>query len=277
MKITDPPRSAERRKDDVLSRLKRETDIWVATADDAGLPCLVPLWFVWHREAVWLSTRITSPTGRNLRDGGRARLALGDTLDVVLLDGEVTVFAPADVPETAAGALRGGGRGGRSGVGGRGGTTPPPGHTPRGRGGGGAGGAAGGGSRARPPRPPGAPGRSCLWRARSQECGDTAPQHGSTPLRSTAAPLDGGAAAVGGARHTQLLWSVPVKGVDQSFECRPPIRDSLNCGRKQRSRTRSGHPLGPVASQRGRARRVSADQLSGFARTALRWLNVSME
>ncbi|MFJ9709046.1 pyridoxamine 5'-phosphate oxidase family protein [Streptomyces sp. NPDC101234] len=106
MKITEPPRSAERRKDDVLSRLERETDIWVATADDAGLPCLVPLWFVWYGEAVWLSTRITSPTGRNLRDGGRARLALGDTLDVVLLDGEVTVFTPADVPQAAAGALR---------------------------------------------------------------------------------------------------------------------------------------------------------------------------
>ncbi|WP_181807771.1 pyridoxamine 5'-phosphate oxidase family protein [Streptomyces shenzhenensis] len=106
MKITDPARSPGRRKHDVLSRLERETDVWVATADGAGLPCLVPLWFVWHAEAVWLSTRITSVTGRNLRDGGRARLAFGDTVDVVLLDGEVTVFSPADVPEPAAGALR---------------------------------------------------------------------------------------------------------------------------------------------------------------------------
>ncbi|MEU9454021.1 pyridoxamine 5'-phosphate oxidase family protein [Streptomyces sp. NPDC048277] len=106
MKITKPPRSAGQRKHDVLSRLERETDVWVATADDAGLPCLVPLWFVWHGEAVWLSTRITSPTGRNLRDGGRTRLALGDTRDVVLLDGEVTAFAPGEVPEAAAGALR---------------------------------------------------------------------------------------------------------------------------------------------------------------------------
>ncbi|WP_089102725.1 pyridoxamine 5'-phosphate oxidase family protein [Streptomyces hyaluromycini] len=106
MKITNPVRSAEQRRHDVLARLERETDIWVATADDAGLPCLVPLWFVWHADAVWLSTRITNPTGRNLRDGGRARLALGDTRDVVLLDGEVTVFSPADVPGPAVEALR---------------------------------------------------------------------------------------------------------------------------------------------------------------------------
>ncbi|MEV7980216.1 pyridoxamine 5'-phosphate oxidase [Streptomyces sp. NPDC086519] len=90
----------------MLSRPERETDIWVATADGAGLPCLVPLRFVWHADAGWLSTRITSPTGRNPRDGGRARPALGDTGDVVLLDGEVTVFSPADVPEPAAEALR---------------------------------------------------------------------------------------------------------------------------------------------------------------------------
>lgn len=86
MKITDPPRTPEQRKADLLARLEREIDIWVATADAEGVPCLVPLWFVWHDEAVWLCTRLTNPTGRNLRDGGRARLALGDTRDVVLVD-----------------------------------------------------------------------------------------------------------------------------------------------------------------------------------------------
>ncbi|MFD4606111.1 pyridoxamine 5'-phosphate oxidase family protein [Streptomyces sp. NPDC058464] len=106
MKITNPARSPGQRKHDVLARLERETDVWVATTGGTGPPCLVPLWFVWHADAVWLSTRITNPTGRNLRDGGRARLAFGDTQDVVLLDGEVTVFAPPDVPEAAAGALR---------------------------------------------------------------------------------------------------------------------------------------------------------------------------
>ncbi|MFJ7333232.1 pyridoxamine 5'-phosphate oxidase family protein [Streptomyces sp. NPDC101110] len=81
-------------------------DIWVATADAEGVPCLVPLWFVWHDEAVWLCTRLTNPAGRNLRDGGRARPALGDTRDVVLVDGEVRTHPTPDVPSAAAGAFR---------------------------------------------------------------------------------------------------------------------------------------------------------------------------
>lgn len=105
MKITEPPRSPERRKEDLLDRLEREIDIWVATADREGLPCLVALWFVWDGEHLWLSTRLTNPTGRNLRDGGRARLALGDTRDVVLVDGEVETYTSDEVPETAARAF----------------------------------------------------------------------------------------------------------------------------------------------------------------------------
>ncbi|MFC9504536.1 pyridoxamine 5'-phosphate oxidase family protein [Streptomyces sp. NPDC057002] len=105
MKITEPPRTPEQRKADLLARLEREMDIWVATADAEGVPCLVPLWFVRHDEAVWLCTRLTNPTGRNLRDGRRARLALGDTRDVVLVDGEVETFTCAGVPPAAAEAF----------------------------------------------------------------------------------------------------------------------------------------------------------------------------
>lgn len=105
MKITEPPRSVEQRKQDVLARLAGELDIWVATADEGGLPCLVALWFAWDGESVWMSTRITNPTGRNLRDGGRTRLAFGDTRDVVLVDGNVETFAGQDVPAAAADAF----------------------------------------------------------------------------------------------------------------------------------------------------------------------------
>ncbi|GGY33922.1 pyridoxamine 5'-phosphate oxidase family protein [Streptomyces djakartensis] len=106
MKITEPPRPPEQRKADLLDRLEREIDIWAATADGAGVPCLVPLWFVWHEEAVWLCTRPNNPTGRNLRNGRRTRLAFGDTRDVVLIDGEVETFAAPEVPRAAAEAFR---------------------------------------------------------------------------------------------------------------------------------------------------------------------------
>jgi predicted pyridoxine 5'-phosphate oxidase superfamily flavin-nucleotide-binding protein len=106
MRITVPPRGPEERRRDVLARLERESDIWVASADTEGLPCLVPLWFVWDGRAVWLSTRPTNPTGRNLRDGRRTRLAFADTRDVVLIDGAATSFTAQDVPAATADAFR---------------------------------------------------------------------------------------------------------------------------------------------------------------------------
>ncbi|MFE2416559.1 pyridoxamine 5'-phosphate oxidase family protein [Streptomyces hokutonensis] len=105
MKITVPPRGYEERRRDVLARLERELDIWVASADAGGLPFLVPLWFVWDGEAVWLCTRPTNPTGHNLSAGRRTRLAFADTRDVVLIDGEATAFTAKDVPAAAAEAF----------------------------------------------------------------------------------------------------------------------------------------------------------------------------
>jgi hypothetical protein len=105
MEIDKAPRSREERKQDVLARLEREADIWVASADADGLPCMVPLWFVWHAGAAWLATRLTNPTGRNLRGGRRARLAFADTRDVVLLDGDVETHTLQEVPTAAAEAF----------------------------------------------------------------------------------------------------------------------------------------------------------------------------
>ncbi|MFJ1549789.1 pyridoxamine 5'-phosphate oxidase family protein [Streptomyces sp. NPDC088246] len=105
MKIAEVPRSAEQRRRGVLARLEHETDIWVASSGTDGTPCLVPLWFLWDGEAIWVSTRVTNPTGRNLRDNGRARLALGDTEDVVLIDGRADAFTAQDVPGATADAF----------------------------------------------------------------------------------------------------------------------------------------------------------------------------
>ena len=105
MTVTEPARTAGQRKRDVLDRLGREEDVWVATADGDGTPCLVPLWFLWDGTAVWLATRLTNPTARNLLAVGRARLAFPSTRDVVLVDGDVEVFTAQDVPERAAGAF----------------------------------------------------------------------------------------------------------------------------------------------------------------------------
>ncbi|MCX5230122.1 pyridoxamine 5'-phosphate oxidase family protein [Streptomyces sp. NBC_00233] len=94
-------RDPEQRKKDVLARLAEEVDIWVASASADARPYLVPLAFHWDGTDVWLCTRLTNPTGRNLAAGGRTRLALGHTRDVVLIDGDVTTLDVDEVPTEA--------------------------------------------------------------------------------------------------------------------------------------------------------------------------------
>jgi nitroimidazol reductase NimA-like FMN-containing flavoprotein (pyridoxamine 5'-phosphate oxidase superfamily) len=85
-----PPRSAQERKQDVVARLERDTDAWVASADQDGFPYLVPLSFLWDGTDLVFATPATSPTGRNLRASGRVRIGIGPTRDVVLVEGRVT-------------------------------------------------------------------------------------------------------------------------------------------------------------------------------------------
>jgi hypothetical protein len=57
-----------------------------------GVPYLVPLSFDWDGEALLLSTSIGTVTGRNLADARMARLGLGGTRDVCMIDGTVAVL-----------------------------------------------------------------------------------------------------------------------------------------------------------------------------------------
>ncbi|MGH3310951.1 MAG: pyridoxamine 5'-phosphate oxidase family protein [Streptomyces sp.] len=92
------PRSPEQRKREALDRLARDNDVWVGTADGTGEPCLVPLAFSWDGEVVWLCTRDTNPTGRNLRATGRVRLCFGHTRDVVLVHGTARMLTRDELP-----------------------------------------------------------------------------------------------------------------------------------------------------------------------------------
>ncbi|MFJ7150696.1 pyridoxamine 5'-phosphate oxidase family protein [Streptomyces sp. NPDC100445] len=97
-------RTAERRRD-TLERLVTERDVWVSTAHPDHGPHQVPLWFLWDGRAVWICTSATSATARNVREEPRVRLALPDTFNVVLLQGEAESFLDQDVPEAAAEAF----------------------------------------------------------------------------------------------------------------------------------------------------------------------------
>ena len=94
--MIDSPRARDARRQDTLSRLDRDVDVWVATADaSAGVPYLTPLSFFWDGSTLLLSTPAASPTGRNLRASGRVRLGLGLTRDVTIIEGTVQETIPA--------------------------------------------------------------------------------------------------------------------------------------------------------------------------------------
>jgi hypothetical protein len=80
-------RDRETRKADALAMLATPAiDVWVATASDAGAPHLVPVSLAWVDERAVIAIETSSVTARNLITSGRARLAVGPTRDVVMID-----------------------------------------------------------------------------------------------------------------------------------------------------------------------------------------------
>jgi hypothetical protein len=77
-------------------------DVWVATASTAGTPYLVPLSLAWVDDHVVIAVEQTSLTARNIVASGEARLAVGRTRDVVMID--ATLEKTVEVQDEALGA-----------------------------------------------------------------------------------------------------------------------------------------------------------------------------
>jgi hypothetical protein len=84
-----PARSRAQRRIDVLAKLRTDVDLWVASADESGGAYLVPLSYYWDDSALTIATPRASRTARNLVRAGWARVALGTTRDVVIIEGPV--------------------------------------------------------------------------------------------------------------------------------------------------------------------------------------------
>ncbi len=89
-------RSAEQRIRDVLELFAIEEDAWVASASADGNAHLVPLSFHWTGQAFIMALPGKSVTARNLRRAGWARIAIGPTRDVAIVEGPVEISAPPD-------------------------------------------------------------------------------------------------------------------------------------------------------------------------------------
>jgi hypothetical protein len=94
------PRDRAQRLQDALVRLTTPAvDVWVATAS-AGAgpgdaqPHLVPLSLAWVDERAVIAVHEDSRTARDLARSGRARLGVGPTRDVVVLDVQLEQSLP---------------------------------------------------------------------------------------------------------------------------------------------------------------------------------------
>ena len=84
----DAARSREQRRRDTVEKLGNDVDLWVASADETGNAYLVPLSFYWDGSTITIATPRASRTARNLVRAGWARVALGPTRDVVIVEGD---------------------------------------------------------------------------------------------------------------------------------------------------------------------------------------------
>ncbi|MGU3643593.1 pyridoxamine 5'-phosphate oxidase family protein [Microbacterium sp. C23T] len=81
------PRDRVTRKADLLAALTAPAaDVWVATASPEAAPYLVPLSLAWIGDRAVIALDGGSVTARNLGASGAARLAVGPTRDVAMLD-----------------------------------------------------------------------------------------------------------------------------------------------------------------------------------------------
>lgn len=72
-----------------LDRLRTATTIWLGTVDADGRPHLVPTWFSWDGEAIWIYSKPLAVKVRNVRHERRVTLAVGnadDDFDVQLIE-----------------------------------------------------------------------------------------------------------------------------------------------------------------------------------------------
>ena len=83
-------------------------DVWVATASapaaGAAAPYLVPLSLAWVEERAVIACERSSRTARNATASGQARLAVGPTRDVVMIDAALERVVDVDDDEALGGA-----------------------------------------------------------------------------------------------------------------------------------------------------------------------------
>jgi PPOX class probable F420-dependent enzyme len=75
-----------------LKRLRDSHEYWLSTVWPDGRPHLMPVWAVWHDEALWFSSSAGARKIRNIRAGSAVSLATDDALNPVVIEGTARVM-----------------------------------------------------------------------------------------------------------------------------------------------------------------------------------------
>ncbi|MEZ4515835.1 MAG: pyridoxamine 5'-phosphate oxidase family protein [Chloroflexota bacterium] len=94
------PRNTERWRT-IEARLSRESTIWLSTVRRDGRPHLAPLWYVWIDGRIYFCTGTNSQKFTNMIGNQNVALALPDTGNVLIIEGEAHT-APRAVADTMA-------------------------------------------------------------------------------------------------------------------------------------------------------------------------------
>ncbi len=91
------PRSLAERRMAAQERLESGHQLWLATGSDGRGAHLIPVAYVWDGSALTTATFTSSRTVTNLRAHPRARVAIGDTADVVMIDTDASLITVPNI------------------------------------------------------------------------------------------------------------------------------------------------------------------------------------
>ncbi|TDE08045.1 pyridoxamine 5'-phosphate oxidase family protein [Jiangella asiatica] len=90
------PRGLAERRTYARRRLESGFQMWLATASDGRGAHMIPVAYVWDGSALYTATFTKSRTVANIKSNTQARVAVGDTTDVVMVDTGASLI---DVPD----------------------------------------------------------------------------------------------------------------------------------------------------------------------------------
>ncbi len=100
--IPTEPRTRDERRRASLEMLRTQHHLWLTTGGTSRGAHMIPVSYVWDGGDITMATFARSRTADNLRRYPMARVAVGRTDDVVMIDGNVSLVEVPDIdPVTA--------------------------------------------------------------------------------------------------------------------------------------------------------------------------------